>query len=64
MDKIDIAISMTLMGNSRIPYQKLAEMFKMSVNSIHKRIKSMVNLGIVCKINEKIKDKVKNASKI
>lgn len=54
MDEIDIAISMTLMVNSRIPYQKLAEIFKMSVNSIHKRIKSMVNSGIIRKFTTQI----------
>ncbi len=49
MDKIDFTISMMLMGNSRIPYRELAELFKMSVNSIHKRIKSMVELKIIDK---------------
>ncbi len=47
MDEIDFMISMLLLGNSRIPYAELAEMFNMSVNSIHKRIKSMVELGII-----------------
>lgn len=49
MDEIDFAISMMLMWNSRIPYQELAKTFNMSVNSIHKRIKAMVNLGIIKK---------------
>ena len=38
---------MMLMVNSRIPYRELAELFNMSVNSIHKRIKSMVELKII-----------------
>ena len=47
MDKIDFTICMMLMVNSRIPYRELAELFNMSVNSIHKRIKSMVKLKII-----------------
>ena len=47
MDKIDFTICMMLMGNSRIPYRELAVTFNMSVNSIHKRIKSMVELQII-----------------
>jgi len=49
MDQIDFTICMMLMWNSRIPYRELAEPFKMSVNSIHKRVKAMVNLGILDK---------------
>jgi len=49
MDQIDFTICMMLMWNSRIPYRELAENFKMSVNSIHKRVKAMVNLGILDK---------------
>ncbi|MHA2288666.1 MAG: winged helix-turn-helix transcriptional regulator [Promethearchaeota archaeon] len=49
MDEIDFAISMMLMWNSRVPYQELANTFKMSANSIHKRIKAMVNIGIIKK---------------
>jgi len=37
------------MWNSRTPYRELAESFKMSVNSIHKRVKAMVKLGILGK---------------
>ncbi len=47
MDEIDFMISMILMTNSRISYRELAEMFNMSVNSIHKRVKSMVELGVI-----------------
>ena len=47
MDEIDFFISLMLMGNSRKPYREFAETFKMSVNSIHKRIKSLVDLGII-----------------
>ena len=47
MDEIDISLSMILMANSRIPYKKLAEKFDMSVNSIHKRVKSLVDLAVI-----------------
>lgn len=47
MDEIDFMISMILMTNSRISYRELAELFNMSINSIHKRVKSMVELGVI-----------------
>ena len=47
MDEIDISLSMMLIANSRIPYKDLAEKFNMSVNSIHKRINSLVELDII-----------------
>lgn len=54
MDEIDIAISLMLMANSRIPYREFAEIFNMSVNSIHKRIKSMVDLKIIQNFQTKL----------
>ncbi|MHA2038055.1 MAG: winged helix-turn-helix transcriptional regulator, partial [Promethearchaeota archaeon] len=54
MDNIDFGISMMLAMNSRIPYRELAENFNMSVNSIHKRIKSMVDLGVIQNFNTKL----------
>ena len=47
MDEIDISLSMSLLANSRIPYKELAERFNMSVNSIHKRVKSLVDLEVI-----------------
>jgi DNA-binding Lrp family transcriptional regulator len=47
MDEIDISISLILMANSRIPYKELAQKFDMSVNSIHKRVKSLVDLRVI-----------------
>ena len=47
MDEIDLKISMLLMANSRTPYKQLADVFHISVNSIHKRVKSLVELGII-----------------
>lgn len=42
------------MANSRTPYSQLAEMFKMSVNSIYKRVKSMVDLGVIKNFNAQL----------
>ncbi|MFX1417843.1 MAG: winged helix-turn-helix transcriptional regulator [Promethearchaeota archaeon] len=47
MDELDISLSMILMANSRMPYKELAENFDMSVNSIHKRVKSLVDLEVI-----------------
>lgn len=47
MDEIDLKISMLLMANSRTPYKRLAEGFHISVNSIHKRVKSLVQQGVI-----------------
>lgn len=49
MDEIDFALCMLLVWNSRTPYRELAETFKMSVNSIHKRVKTLVSLAIIDK---------------
>jgi len=47
MDEIDFKICMLLMANSRTPYKEFAELFHISVNSIHKRIRSLVDLKII-----------------
>lgn len=47
MDEIDLALCLMLMANSRTSYKDLADTFKMSVNSIHKRIKSLVELEVI-----------------
>jgi len=47
MDEIDFTLSLLLIANSRVSYRELAETFKMSVNSIYKRVKSLVNLGVI-----------------
>jgi DNA-binding Lrp family transcriptional regulator len=47
MDEIDFTICMLLMANSRTPYKEFAELFHISVNSIHKRIRSLVDLKII-----------------
>ncbi|MCP4764442.1 MAG: winged helix-turn-helix transcriptional regulator [archaeon] len=54
MDDIDITISMILMGNSRMPYSELAQMLNMSVNSVHKRVKSLVEIGALQNFQTKL----------
>ena len=54
MDEIDLALSLMLMANSRVPYKELADIFSMSVNSIHKRVKSLVELGIIRNFSTKL----------
>lgn len=47
MDEIDLALCLMLMANSRTSYKDLADNFDMSVNSIHKRVKSLVELEVI-----------------
>jgi len=47
LDEIDLKILMLLMANSRTPYKQLADEFHISVNSIHKRVKLLVQLGVI-----------------
>ena len=54
MDEIDITISMILMANSRMPYTDLADMLQMSVNSVHKRVKSLVEIGALQNFQAKL----------
>jgi len=54
MDEIDFTISKILMANSRISYSEIADIFGMSVNSIYKRIKSLVELGIIRNFKTKL----------
>ena len=47
MDEIDVTLLKKLLNNSRLTYRELAEMTNMSVSAIHKRIKSLVDEGII-----------------
>jgi DNA-binding Lrp family transcriptional regulator len=46
MDKTDIALSMLLLNNSRLPHRELAEKLGLSVNAVHKRIQALKDAGI------------------
>ena len=47
MDEIDLIILTKLLENSRLTYRELAEMTNMSISAIHKRIRSLVDGGII-----------------
>lgn len=47
MDETDLILSLLLLQNSRTPYRKLAEKLSMSVPSIHKRIQTLREAGII-----------------
>ena len=47
MDEIDLLILRKLLNNSRLTYRELADMTNMSVSAIHKRIKNLLDDGII-----------------
>ena len=47
MDKTDVSLCLSLMTNSRTPYHELAAKLGLSINAVHKRIKAMMDLGII-----------------
>ncbi len=54
MDDTDLTISLILSGNSRMSYQELSGMLNLSVNSVHKRVKKLVESGIIRKFATKL----------
>ena len=47
MDRTDLALCMTLLANSRTPYQELADSLGLSVNAVHRRIMALVEEGVI-----------------
>lgn len=47
MDETDIRLIQTLMMNSRAPYRELASELNISVQSVHRRIQTMVESGVI-----------------
>ena len=47
MDEIDIRIIQELIPQPRATYRELADRLDMSVNSVHKRVQSLLDLGII-----------------
>jgi DNA-binding Lrp family transcriptional regulator len=47
MDEVDIALILTLLTNSRTPYQELAKRLNLSVNAVHKRVQSLIDEGVI-----------------
>ena len=54
VDKIDVILSMLLLANSRTPYRELADKLNLSANAIHKRIQSLIEMGVIRKFTTKI----------
>jgi DNA-binding Lrp family transcriptional regulator len=54
MDKIDVALSMLLLADSRTPYRELASKLNLSSNAVHKRIRNLVDMGVIRKFTSKI----------
>ena len=54
MDKTDVVLSLLLLANSRTPYSELANKLGLSVNAVHKRIKSLVETGIIRTFTAKV----------
>jgi DNA-binding Lrp family transcriptional regulator len=47
MDRTDVSLCLSLMMNSRTPYHELAAKLGLSINAVHKRIKAMIDSGII-----------------
>ena len=47
MDQTDLALSMMLLQDCRIPYRELADKLGLSVNAVHKRIQGLIDAGII-----------------
>ncbi len=47
MDRTDLALCTILLANSRTPYQELADALGLSVNAVHKRIRALVEDGVI-----------------
>jgi DNA-binding Lrp family transcriptional regulator len=54
MDETDVILSSILLVNSRTPYRELAEKLNLSANAVHKRIQSLIDLGIIRKFTAKV----------
>ncbi|MBN1358459.1 winged helix-turn-helix transcriptional regulator [Candidatus Bathyarchaeota archaeon] len=54
MDNTDIILLQLLLANSRLSYGKLAEKLGLSVNSVHKRIQSLIETGVIHKFTAKL----------
>jgi DNA-binding Lrp family transcriptional regulator len=47
VDRTDVSLCLFLMSNSRTPYHELASRLGLSINAVHKRIRAMIDLGII-----------------
>jgi DNA-binding Lrp family transcriptional regulator len=54
MDETDLVLSMLLLQNSRLSYRELADRLGLSVNAVHKRIRTLVEQGVIRAFTAKI----------
>jgi DNA-binding Lrp family transcriptional regulator len=54
VDKTDVILSLLLLENSRSPYRELADKLNLSANAVHKRIQSLIEMGVIRKFTTKI----------
>jgi DNA-binding Lrp family transcriptional regulator len=54
VDKTDVILSMLLLANSRTPYRELADKLSLSANAIHKRVQSLIEMGVIRRFTTKI----------
>lgn len=54
MDDTDIKLCLYLMSNSRTPYHELAARLGLSINAVHKRIRAMIDAGIIRGFNARV----------
>lgn len=54
MDGTDLVLSMLLLQNSRLSYRGLADRLGLSVNAVHKRIRTLVEQGVIRAFTAKI----------
>jgi DNA-binding Lrp family transcriptional regulator len=47
LDWVDVSLCILLQTNSRTPYHELAAKLGLSINAVHKRIRAMVDAGII-----------------
>lgn len=47
MDEIDLRIIQELIANARVTYRELADRLGLSVNSVHKRVQALAELGVI-----------------
>jgi len=64
MDQIDKHISLLLTMNSRITYREIAEKTELTVNTVHNRVKNLMNKGIIKKFTTKLNIKLVNGIRI
>jgi DNA-binding Lrp family transcriptional regulator len=64
MDKIDISIIKELLSNSRITYKELSDKIKLTVPTIHKRVQSLIDEGIITRFKANLGIKYLNAIQV